>query len=113
MDKKRMTEHIKINLPLTEQDYLAGNGEGVWVLVDPKTKQAHDTDATGGGYVGILDNDSCLLSRPERRAADPVGTARHFSAGSQFLFVSLQTAQADAGGESAAPGKNRNVSDQE
>lgn len=59
MDKKRMTEYIKVNLPLTEQDYLAGNGEGVWVLVDPKTKQAHDTDATGGGYVGILDNDSC------------------------------------------------------
>lgn len=59
MDKKNMTEHIKVNLPLTEQDYLAGNGEGVWVLVDPKTKQAHDTDATGGGYVGILDNDSC------------------------------------------------------
>ena len=36
MDKKNMTEYIKVNLPLTEQDYLAGNGEGVWVLVDPK-----------------------------------------------------------------------------
>ena len=59
MDKEHMTEHIKVNLPLTEQDYLAGNGEGVWVLVDPKTKRAHDEDATGGGYVGILDNDSC------------------------------------------------------
>ena len=59
MDKKNMTEHIKVNLPLTEQDYLAGNGEGVWVLVDPKTKQAYDTDAAGGGYMGILDNDSC------------------------------------------------------
>lgn len=61
MDKKNMTEYIKVNLPLTEQGYLAGNGEGVWVLVDPKTKQAHDTDATGGGYVGILDNDSCYF----------------------------------------------------
>ena len=59
MDKKLMTEHIKVNLPLTEQDYLAGNGEGVWVLVDSKTKLAHDTDAAGGSYVGILDNDSC------------------------------------------------------
>ena len=29
MDKKNMTEYIKVNLPLTEQDYLAGNGEGV------------------------------------------------------------------------------------
>ena len=28
MDKKAMTEHIKINLPLTEQDYEGGNGEG-------------------------------------------------------------------------------------
>lgn len=35
VDKSRMTEHIMVNLPLTEQDYLAGNGEGVWVLVDP------------------------------------------------------------------------------
>ena len=59
MDKKDMTEHIKVNLPLTEQDYLDGNGEGVWVLVDLKTKQAHDMDAEGGGYLGILDNDSC------------------------------------------------------
>lgn len=58
MDKSRMTERIKVNLPLNEQDYLSGNGEGVWVLVDCKTKQLHDTDAVGGRYVGILDNDS-------------------------------------------------------
>lgn len=36
MDKKNMTEYIKVNLPLTEQDYLAGNGEGVWVLVEDR-----------------------------------------------------------------------------
>lgn len=58
VDKSRMTEHIMVNLSLTEQDYLAGNGEGVWVLVDPETKKAHDTDVTGEGYIGILDNDS-------------------------------------------------------
>ena len=58
VNREAMTEHIKVNLPLTEQDYLAGNGEGVWVLVDPETKKAHNTDATGRGYVGILDNDS-------------------------------------------------------
>lgn len=58
VDKSRMNEHIMVNLPLTERDYLAGNGEGVWVLVDPETKKAHDTDATGEGYIGILDNDS-------------------------------------------------------
>ena len=59
MDRERMTEHIKVNLPLTQQDYLSGNGEGVWVLVDPETKKAHDEDAAGGSYIGILDNDSC------------------------------------------------------
>ena len=58
MDKKAMTEHIKINLPLTEQDYEGGNGEGVWVLVDPETKRAYDEDDSGEGYIGILDNDS-------------------------------------------------------
>ena len=51
MDKKHMTEYIKVNLPLTEQDYLAGNGEGVWVLVNPTTKRDHDMDVTGGGYI--------------------------------------------------------------
>ena len=59
MNRNAMTEYIKGNLPLTERDYAAGNGEGVWVLVDPETKKAHDEEATGGLYVGILDNDSC------------------------------------------------------
>lgn len=58
VNRETMTEYIKVNLPLTEQAYLAGNGEGVWVLVDPETKKAHDEDASGKGYVGILDNDS-------------------------------------------------------
>ena len=58
-NRSAMTEYIKVNLPLTERDYSAGNGEGVWVLVDPKTKEAHDRDAAGAGYAGILCNDSC------------------------------------------------------
>ncbi len=56
--RETMTEYIQVNLPLTAQDYVAGNGEGVWVLVDPETKRDYDIDATGTGYVGILDNDS-------------------------------------------------------
>lgn len=52
------TEYIKVNLPGSEDSYTTGNGEGVWVLVDPRTKEAHDSDATGGVYFGILDNDS-------------------------------------------------------
>lgn len=52
------TEYIKVNLPASSEAYESGNGEGVWVLVDPRTKEAHDSDATGGVYFGILDNDS-------------------------------------------------------
>lgn len=51
-------EFIQINLPLTEEDYLSGNGEGVWVKVDPATRRAYDADKIGPGYYGILDNDS-------------------------------------------------------
>lgn len=58
MDKSQMTEYIKVNFPLTETDYQAGNGEGMWVKVDPETKAAYDADVSGGRYVGILDNDS-------------------------------------------------------
>lgn len=59
-DRRRDTmEHIKANFPATQADYASGNGEGMFVLVDDETKAAHDTDATGGGYSGILDNDSC------------------------------------------------------
>ena len=52
------TKYIKINLPLTEEEYVAGNGEGVWVEVDRQTKSAFDRDAIGKGFYGILSNDS-------------------------------------------------------
>lgn len=51
-------KYIKVNIPLTEKDYRSGNGEGVWVEVDQETKEAHDSDAVGSGYQGILANDS-------------------------------------------------------
>lgn len=51
-------EFIQINLPLAEEEYLSGNGEGVWVKVDPATRQAYDADKIGPGYFGVLDNDS-------------------------------------------------------
>ena len=53
-----MKKYIKVNFPLTAEDFAAGNGEGMWVLVDEETKAAHDADETGGVYTGILDNDS-------------------------------------------------------
>ena len=46
MDKSHMTKYIKVNFPLTETDYLAGNGEGMWVKVDPATKAAWTTTAS-------------------------------------------------------------------
>ena len=52
------SNYIKVNLPLTQQEYCSGNGEGVWVEVDGDTRQAYDTDAIGTGYSGILANDS-------------------------------------------------------
>ena len=51
-------QHIKVNLPACEGDYITGNGEGVFVLVTKKVKEAHDSDETGTHYRGILDNDS-------------------------------------------------------
>lgn len=51
-------KYIKVNIPLTEEDYRSGNGEGVWVEVDAETRAAYDRDAIGLGYHGILANDS-------------------------------------------------------
>ena len=53
-----MNNYIKANLPGTSADYENGNGEGCFFIVDDATKAAHDRDATGGGFFGILDNDS-------------------------------------------------------
>ena len=58
VNRTAMTEYIKVNFPLTEEDYKTGNGKGMWVLVDHETKKTHDEDAMGGRYYGILDNDS-------------------------------------------------------
>lgn len=51
-------DYIKVNLPATYGDYMAGYGESVFVIVSANTKKAHDSDETGTSYTGILDNDS-------------------------------------------------------
>ena len=53
---ERRTEYIKVNIPETMESYIAGFGEGVFVLVDTETKEAYDADATEGVYQGTLDN---------------------------------------------------------
>lgn len=55
---KKMTNHIMVNLPPEERDYLSGNGEGVWVLVDEETLEAYNRNSDDKNFVGILDNDS-------------------------------------------------------
>ena len=49
---------IKVNIPPDREWYERGNGEGCFFIVDDRTKEAYDRDETGGGFVGILDNDS-------------------------------------------------------
>ena len=49
---------IQINVPTTKEDYVNGNGEGVWVRVDEETAEAYNNDSESRGFVGILDN-SC------------------------------------------------------
>jgi hypothetical protein len=51
-------EHIKVNLPRDKEAYLLGNGEGIWVKVEPLVKKAHDRDDIDAVYSGILANDS-------------------------------------------------------
>ena len=63
-----MLEEIKVNLPVSYQDYLDGNGEGVWMQVGPEAKKAYDTDESGTLYTGYLDND-CLYY-PELKPGD-------------------------------------------
>lgn len=51
-------EHIKINIPRTEEDFISGNGEGVWVLVEDDVHEKYHNDYVGGIFYGILHNDS-------------------------------------------------------
>ena len=51
-------DYIKVNLPATYGDYMAGYGESVFVIVSANVKKAYDADENGTSYTGILDNDS-------------------------------------------------------
>lgn len=58
-----MDKHlIRMNLPNTLEEFQSGNGEGVFVWVDEETKADYDRDATGGSYIGVLDNYSYVYS---------------------------------------------------
>lgn len=60
-DIKEATEikdMFKVNLPSTYENYINGNGEGVWACGDEKTKLAYDNDVSGGIYFVMILNDS-------------------------------------------------------
>lgn len=60
------THYIKVNLPATEENFLNGNGEGCFVLVDDKTYQDWEDDTKFGGvYYGTLINDSIYYPEME------------------------------------------------
>lgn len=64
--------YIKINVPTTEEEYLSGNGEGMWALADEKTKRAYDEDAASGEYEVILDNNSFFWDGLEHGQLVPI-----------------------------------------
>ena len=45
-------------IPPDMEAYKHGFGEGCFFIVDDRTKTAYDLNATGGGFFGILDNNS-------------------------------------------------------
>lgn len=49
---------IKVMIPPDMEAYKHGFGEGCFFIVDDRTKTAYDLNATGGGFFGILDNNS-------------------------------------------------------
>jgi len=51
--------YIKVNLPDTRDDYLAGNGEGMWAVVDSQeNKDDYDTNKSKGQFHAYLANNS-------------------------------------------------------
>lgn len=49
---------IKVNLPRKYDDFVSGNGEGVWVEVDCSVLDSYNQNLFGGSYKGQLQNDS-------------------------------------------------------
>ena len=57
-----MKHIVKMNLPKNERQFLAGQGEGVFVIIDEETAKVYNDDtAFGGEYFGILDTAQILI----------------------------------------------------
>ena len=70
--KATYTEYIKVNLPTDEESAKHSTGEGVWCMVTPQAKTAHDTDEQGSEYEGILANDSLYYPGLEQGETIPI-----------------------------------------
>lgn len=49
---------IKVNLPRNRDDFIGGNGEGVWVSVSEDVVQKDSDNLTNVKCIGKLENDS-------------------------------------------------------
>ena len=72
MKDPKFRHYIKINVPTTEEEYVRGNGEGMWALTDDSGKRAYDEDAESGEYEVIIDNDSFFWEGLEHGQLMPV-----------------------------------------
>lgn len=53
-----LTDRMKVCLPSTEEDFEAGVGESLWVLVGPGAKEEWAAGTRGVGFIGVLDGRS-------------------------------------------------------
>jgi len=63
---------IKVNLPRNDEQFIAGNGEGCFCVVDAETKTKFDVDKSGGTFVGILLNTPLYKEWFHMQEGDPI-----------------------------------------
>ena len=63
-------QYIKVNFPRNNENYISGNGEGMWVIVDDETEKKYSDNEKGTLCFGTLDNDSTYY--PELKAGTKV-----------------------------------------
>ena len=80
-------EYIKVNLPASPEAEKNGNGEGVFVLVTPEVKAAHDIDEAGTMYEGIIDNDSLYYPTLKHGSTIPFEMRGHFRPVTPFYWL--------------------------
>lgn len=63
-------EYIKVNFPRNKENYISGNGEGMWVVADDETAKKYSANEKGTICFGSLANDSTYY--PELKAGTKV-----------------------------------------